>query len=490
MDGLTKRTPNDTAVSVPAYTNIADGYRAALQVVDDVILKNYISELSRLDIVPLSKGVLQSNIRDNVRFFKITEVVYEKDELATYKFASVFHALSMTDSAVFILIDSDGVKTDFYMGVRSLDEYRTVSSLKNTVENALKGQFPGIKTFDDCTVDDMENILNRVKAKNISAVSCVANQKEQEHVTNQSFVQGLEKLVLSMQGEKYTGIIIANGTSQAQLRELRKGYEMIYTQLSAFAATQVNYINNSSVSQSVAQTQGSSHARSQTDHRSQTNSESATTGSSTSHSTSKESVAGKAIKGLSFAASVVGAALAPVTGGLSLAVGGVVAGGLGMVGSGIGNSISDSTSSQQSTSRSVSSVSGFSEGMTNTVNYGISKTQGHTTGFSEGMTLTLHDKSIENMLERIDRQLQRMDEFESLGMYECAAYFLSDNPYAAEAAASTYKALMRGENSGVEIAAINSWGQFQSEKTARIAEYVKNFMHPVFKYHGSAGIWR
>lgn len=50
----------------------------------DVILKNYISDLSKMEIVPLSDRVLKSNIRDNVRFFKINEMVYEKDELATY----------------------------------------------------------------------------------------------------------------------------------------------------------------------------------------------------------------------------------------------------------------------------------------------------------------------------------------------------------------------------------------------------------------------
>lgn len=487
MENLPEKMQNNPPAPTPSYTNIADGYQAALKVVDDVILKNYVSELSSMEIVPLSKSVLESNIRDNVRFFKITEMVYEKDELATYKFASVFNALSITDSAVFIIIDSDGVKTDFYMGVRSLDEYRTISSLKNTVENAMKGQFPGIKTFDDYTVEDMEAILDRIKAKSISAVSCVANNKAHEQTSNQSFVQGLEKLVLSMQGEKYTGIIIANGTSQAQLRELRKGYETVYTQLSAFATTQVNYTSNNSFNYSVAETNGNSHAKTHTDNRSETQTENKTQGSSTSHSISKESVAGKTIKGVASAASLLGAALAPVTGGVSLAVGGVVSGGLGMLGSAISKNVSDSTSSNESISQSFSSVKGSSDGTTDTVNYGISKTEGYTKGISEGMTLTLHDKSIEDTLERINKQLKRIDEFESLGMYECAAYFLSDDQYAAEVAASTYKALMRGENSGVEIAAINSWGQFQSEKTAMLAQYVKNFIHPVFKYNGPAG---
>ena len=487
MENLPEKLQNNPPAPTPSYTNITDGYQAALKVVDDVILKNYVSELSSMEIVPLSKSVLESNIRDNVRFFKITEMVYEKDELATYKFASVFNALSITDSAVFIIIDSDGVKTDFYMGVRSLDEYRTISSLKNTVENAMKGQFPGIKTFDDYTVEDMEAILDKIKAKSISAVSCVANNKAHEQSSNQSFVQGLEKLVLSMQGEKYTGIIIANGTSQAQLRELRKGYETVYTQLSAFATTQVNYTSNNSFNYSVAETNGNSHAKTHTDNRSETQTESKTQGSSASHSVSKESVAGKTIKGVASAASLLGAALAPVTGGVSLAVGGVVSGGLGMLGSAISKNVSDSTSSNESISQSISSVMGSSDGTTNTVNYGISKTEGYTKGISEGMTLTLHDKSIEDTLERINKQLKRIDEFESLGMYECAAYFLSDDQYSAEVAASTYKALMRGENSGVEIAAINSWGQFQSEKTAMLAQYVKNFIHPVFKYNGPAG---
>lgn len=487
MENLPEKLQNNPPSPTPSYTNITDGYQAALKVVDDVILKNYVSDLSGMEIVPLSKSVLESNIRDNVRFFKITEMVYEKDELATYKFASVFNALSITDSAVFIIIDSDGVKTDFYMGVRSLDKYRTISSLKNTVENAMKGQFPGIKTFDDYTVEDMEAILDKIKAKSISAVSCVANNKAHEQSSNQSFVQGLEKLVLSMQGEKYTGIIIANGTSQAQLRELRKGYETVYTQLSAFATTQVNYTSNNSFNYSVAETNGNSHAKTHTDNLSETQTENKTKGSSASHSVSKESVAGKTIKGVASAASLLGAALAPVTGGVSLAVGGVVSGGLGMLGSAISKNVSDSTSSNESISQSFSSVMGSSDGTTDTVNYGISKTEGYTKGISEGITLTLHDKSIENTLERINKQLKRIDEFESLGMYECAAYFLSDDQYSAEVAASTYKALMRGENSGVEIAAINSWGQFQSEKTAMLAQYVKNFIHPVFKYNGPAG---
>lgn len=484
---LTERKPYAPVVSSPTYDRINNGYQTALKVVDDVILKNYVADLSNMDIVPLDKKTLRSNIEDNVRFFKITEMVYEKDELATYKFASVFNALSITDSSIFIIIDSDGIKTDFYMGVRSQDENRTISSLKNTVKNAMKGQFPGIKISDDYTIEDMEDILSHMKANSISAVSCVANNKAHEQTTNQTFVQGLEKLVLSMQGEKYTGIIIANGTSQTQLRELRKGYETVYTQLSAFATTQINCTSNSSFNYSVAETNGNSQSVSHTDNHSESYGYSSTTGTSESHSVSSDDVAGKTIKGVSAAASLLGVALAPVTGGASLIAGGVVSGGLGMLGSAMAKNVSDSTSQNRSDSKTHSTSTGFSDGTTNTVNYGVSKTTGSSNGISEGMTLTLHDKSVEDILDRISKQLKRIDDFESLGMYECAAYFLSDDQYAAEVAASTYKALMRGENSGVEIAAINSWGEYQKEKTTMLAQYIKNFIHPVFRYYGAAG---
>ena len=131
------------------YDSIVSGYREALQVVDDIVLKNYISNLSSMPVIPISNSMLENNIVDNVRLFKITEMVYEKEEFATYKFASVFNSLATTESAIFIIIDSNGMKTDFYMGIRSLDSDRTTSSLKDTVENAMKGQFPGIKIKDD-----------------------------------------------------------------------------------------------------------------------------------------------------------------------------------------------------------------------------------------------------------------------------------------------------------------------------------------------------
>lgn len=292
----------------PQYENMISGYQNALQVVDDVILKRYVSDLSELEVIPLDQNILRDNISDNVSFFKINEMVYEKEEFAAHKFASVFNSLSATKSAIFVMIDSDGVKTDFYMGVRSFDDDRETGSLKNTLKNAMSGQFPGVKTTD-CMTEDIQNILSKIKTDSISSVSCVANNREEKSNKNEEFVQGLEKLVLSMNGQKYTGIIIANTTSQNQLRMLRKQYEDIYTQLSPFATVQMNYGQNSTI--------GRNETISNSTNKSTTNTESQsdTTGTGKSHSVSKENnTTSKMIKGVSAASSMIGAALAPATG--------------------------------------------------------------------------------------------------------------------------------------------------------------------------------
>ena len=145
---MTNEIMKQEKTNVPAQQELEQNFVSALQVVDDIVLKNYVSKLQNLEIVPLSDDAIQNNLVDNVRIFKITEMVYEKDEYSTYKFASVFNALSTANCSVFVVIDSNGEKTDFYMGVRSLNSDRTTASLGATLKNAMIGQFPGIKTAE------------------------------------------------------------------------------------------------------------------------------------------------------------------------------------------------------------------------------------------------------------------------------------------------------------------------------------------------------
>ena len=89
--------PIDSTTPVPQFSQLNEQFNAALQVVDDIVLKNYVQHLHDFQIIPLDEETKSANLSENVRLFKITEMVYEKDEFATYKFASVFNALSTTN---------------------------------------------------------------------------------------------------------------------------------------------------------------------------------------------------------------------------------------------------------------------------------------------------------------------------------------------------------------------------------------------------------
>lgn len=218
--------PGQPESNLPSMAKLEAQLAESSKLVDDIVLKKYLHKLTDLEIIPLTDDLKQIS---DIRLFKITEMVYQKDEYSTYKFASVFNSVQNLNCGVFIVADSNGEKTDFYMGVRSLDDKRTTKSLKDTLRNALIGQFPGVKSTD-LLDPQAEAFLADIPTKNISSVSCVANNKDDDFKDNETFIQGLEKLALAMQGQKYTAIVLAKSTPPEQLDEIRRAYETIYTQ--------------------------------------------------------------------------------------------------------------------------------------------------------------------------------------------------------------------------------------------------------------------
>lgn len=60
-------------VPVPSYAGMIAGYRQALQIVDDVVLKNYLTRLSELEVVPLDLDTLRHSEKQNVLFSRSTK---------------------------------------------------------------------------------------------------------------------------------------------------------------------------------------------------------------------------------------------------------------------------------------------------------------------------------------------------------------------------------------------------------------------------------
>ncbi|MCL2015850.1 MAG: ATP-binding protein [Defluviitaleaceae bacterium] len=479
-------------LDMPSYGELKTGLAEANLLVDDIILKNYLTKLTDLEVVPLDEKWRKI---EDIRLFKITEMIYQKDEYSTYKFASVFNAVQGLDCGVFIVADSNGDKTEFYMGVRSMDDKHTTSSLKNTLLNALRGQFPGVKTADFMN-EATEQLIGTIPTKNIAAVSCVSNNKDEEFNNNEKFIQGLEKLALAMQGQRYTAVVLAKSTSAADLSAIRKAYEDVFTGLSPFANLQISNATNEGFSLSDA----FSYGKSATNTYGTSISDSTTSNTTTNESKSTNSAPQNTLSNVmgtvsSIGGTVAGALLIAGTGGAAApAVAPLIAAGLTATGAGLIGAVSRDNSSTSSTfgtstSTGTSHSVSVNESKADTQTENYTYTKGLTGGSSESLQLTVQNKTLISTLERIDAQLKRIEDCESLGMWECAAYFLSDSQETAEMAAGTYKALMRGEKSGVETSAINLWNAHNGRlKLPILRDYITNFLHPTFNYNAQMPI--
>ena len=91
-----------------------------LEIIDEYVRKKYLTRLSDMQIMPLGEIVpLEEDLIDNVRMYRITEMVYQKDESVMDKFTTVFNTLATYNASVFFLIDSDGRQANYYLGVRN-----------------------------------------------------------------------------------------------------------------------------------------------------------------------------------------------------------------------------------------------------------------------------------------------------------------------------------------------------------------------------------
>ena len=103
-------------------------------------------------------------------------------------------------------------------------------------------------------------------------------------------------------------------------------------------------------------------------------------------------------------------------------------------------------------------------------------------GRSQGVTLNAQNMTLNLVLKKIEKHLDRIEECESFGMWNFAAYFLGETASETETAANTYKSVIAGNDSGIERSSINSWNDEESIEC--LMPYIRNFLHPSFVYTG------
>ena len=501
-----------------------------LTLADHLVYKKYLTELRSYGLMPLSQEKLVAqDPMECIRMYQLKELTVKKGEDMFQKLSTVYYS-SMAlgcSLAVMVNVQDKNRGADIYIGVREDSAKKdtrnqNLDTSSETLRSVLRSNFPGsqieevsrksepgMPSAQEQLLDDAFGVYQGA----IASVSCVAAPRDKSKTEDKAFVQGIERFMDAMEGNAYTALFLAEPVSAQQQAELRNGYESLYSSLSPFRKSTWSYSENQSTAVMENLCTGTTHTVSDTD--STTTTDTTSKSSSVSDGTQKSYGINGGINGgvtnttgtsISRPSAVMGAAagilqvggrvatlipgVGPMVGPLLGAVG-MAAGSMAPVMtnfSSVANSIggtlglnatrgtSHSTTEQNGSSHGVSSGSshGVSEGTSQQESHGTTDTMG--TGRTQQIELC--NKSVEELLGRIEEQLKRAKESEDYGSYYCAAYFLSGYASDAILAANTYRALMVGDGSAVESGAVNLWQK--RDQTKQLREYLKRFMHPVF----------
>lgn len=150
-------------------------------------------------------------------------------------------------------------------------------------------------------------------------------------------------------------------------------------------------------------------------------------------------------------------------------------------------SASHSRSFAHSVSKSIGETTGISIGNGSPISMNVSDQTNHTEQNTDGLQNAMsgqisykrNDKTIQQLLTRIDNHLRYIAEGEDYGMWNFAAYFVGNKESAVQIPANVYNGLIKGDSTGrmhsiVEI--------FSGDKAVKMCEYLAQFQHPKYKY--------
>lgn len=430
---------SDFPESAVMKKNVADVMSRGMELVDLFVNKNYLIDIDKCEPIPLDS---YEKTFSAMSLFQIDKIVYDLNENINDKLVSVYSALSNFGSSAILVIASDEKGVSFYLGTRDTNRPDVAKAI---LKKSLRGNFPGINIIEkDATQIESfleEKIPDMYSHMAVTAVSIVPSVRDEED--KERFVQGIEKFIDSMAGESYTAVFVSSPLSKTELENKKRGYEELYSALSQCSQIVMTYGENES--DSVAEGISKGFSKSINDGISDTTGKNQGTNRSRgrSHNT-----------GFSF----------------------------GIFGTGFntGGGTNSSRGSYEGTNES--HTENYSE--TDTTSDTKTDTKTKTTGTTASIQLTRHNKTVEELLEKIDEQLERIKSCESYGLWDSACYFIADKEEVAIVAANTYKALVAGEKTSVENSFINIWdSEYEHhEKSLIIMDYLRYGMHPKFKY--------
>lgn len=452
-DGGWKRGEQKTEVALEQQKT--DGtLESAIDNAFSIITKSYLDKLESYEIVKPSDEDVDIEPKEVGALYKLTKLVWNRDEKFLDKLTTIVNVVHSIGSSLVTLIISEGGVVEYYIGIVS-KEFRlgndTDERRRNVDKKAFSGALSGNMIGSDIesiSGEELEALQKRAFGecgeKSISSVSGIVSLRNEEEFMIDSYVQGIENLVDSLQGMKYAILMIADPISTSEVQVIKQGYETLHTQLSTFRGSSLTMSESEAQSLSKARTKGITEGI--TKGVSLTQSKTSSTGKSKSWS---------------------------ANGGISVGVPFVVG-----VNAGVSFTNGKNEGEAETSGRTENITENSQQSQSDTSTIGISKTLG------KSLQMNYENKTVHTLLDKIDKHLERLEHCESFGAFDCASYCFADTREEALAVASNYNAILRGKDSSVQTSHINTW--YKHEDVELLHRYLTSFVHPRFSEKGKA----
>lgn len=474
-----------TQMTSLAIAPALDQALANLDASKQLINRSYLAHIERNEVMPPSQSGQILSVAGDVRIFRIERIVQGNQQAVLEGLTAAYTALGAAGYTVFLYLNSNGQETDVCIGTRGEAGRTDGHNAGALLQEAFKGHFAGssLKSLPGPAVQELLKKLDQSKDQATTSVTAVTGVPALSTENRDHFMQGLERFIDAAERRSYQALILAEPVSPGNLDLIREGYEQVATQLSPLLKTQLSYGEQDSASigqtltMNFSESLGKSLALTETKGTSHTEGTSSTSTTGTSETFTSQTTASKTA---AIAGSVIGAASGAFLGPMGAMVGA-------QVGGAIGTAFSEQVS--KGTHQSQSEGTNVSDTVTESTSTGVTDTTTHTYGSADARSLNetrgqtrqhsleIVDKGIEQLLQKIDHHLKRINEAKTYGGWNAAAYFISDSRAASETLASIFLGLIRGENSSTEDFALSTWcGNAQPRN--RVLEWLGRLSHP------------
>lgn len=396
--------------------------------------KGYLEERNKYIISELPNELKGFSNQKNIRIIKITKFVYDEKENIPDKLSNVYTALYGTNSSLFLILKSDGKECNFYLGVRSKE---SVNSAFLTLKSSLNGNFSGIEYDENIDNNEIGKILNYILRNDIKEITTVTGVPSYKEKDKNNFIQGMEKLIDGMEGKEFSAVLIANPIDYQKIKNIKRGYEDIYNEISSFNEVTITLSQNEA--QSISKSIGTSLSETSGYNLSRTDS------SNSSYSSTKSEGKNKGWN-LSIPFTNIG------------------------VNSGKTTSYSSTDGYGSSNSKSFGTNKNDTKTQTST------ESTGNIRAIGQAYQIKKENKNFMTLSEKVKKQLERIENAEGNGFWETGIFFLSEEPQNSIVAANIYNGIIRGENSGIEKNGVYHFSNFNDVEL--IKDYLSYFYIP------------